>query len=71
MATLTICDCCNTPLRKGLRVRVVETHPHKGDELEREADICFRCGERMELLFHGPLPKYLAPPEEEEEEAAE
>lgn len=63
MATVTICDCCGSRIRAGLRVTVKEEHPHKGEQLTRLRDVCFRCGERMQLELPGPLPRYPAPVE--------
>ena len=58
MAKITICDSCGTRIRTGLRVTAVAEHPHKGEELRIQHDVCFRCGERMELEIRGPLPTY-------------
>lgn len=61
MAKITICDSCGTRIRTGLTVTAVEEHPHKGDELRSEHDVCFQCGERMALEIRGPLPRYIQP----------
>lgn len=71
MATLLICDCCGSRIRTGLHVTAVDVHPHKGDELRSVHDVCFRCGERMDLETRGPLPKYIQPLEEDAPAGAE
>ena len=43
-------------MRPGLRVTLVETHPHKGDEIKTDLDVCHRCGEKIELTARAPLP---------------
>lgn len=56
MAKITICDCCGEKMRPGLRVTLVETHPHKGDEIKTDLDVCHRCGEKIKLTTRAPLP---------------
>ncbi len=66
MATQLICDSCGSRIRTGLRVTAVDEHPHKGDELRKEHDVCFRCGEGLALEIRGPLPKNIRPLDEDE-----
>lgn len=57
MATITVCDCCGSRIRTGLRVTVKDEHPHNREELRSTHDVCFKCGEGMELELPGPLPR--------------